>query len=83
MEFGGEEDRVHLLIDAHPAMDLATAIANQKPSSTTKYDWLQTILNNDIMSGSITIIKPQLGATNGNLSNLELSLAVGVIVGSD
>ena len=36
-----------------------------------------------IMSGSITIIKPQLGATNGNLSNLELSLAVGVIVGSD
>jgi len=25
-----------------------------------------------IMSGSITIIKPQLGATNGNLSNLEL-----------
>jgi hypothetical protein len=37
----------------------------------------------DIMSGSITIIKPQLGATNGSLSNLELSLAVGVIVGSD
>ncbi|MEP6516492.1 hypothetical protein [Microcoleus vaginatus] len=36
-----------------------------------------------IMSGSITIIKAQLGATNGNLSNLELSLAVGVIVGSD
>jgi DNA/RNA endonuclease G (NUC1) len=36
-----------------------------------------------ILSGSITIIKPQLGATNGNLSNLELSLAVGVIVGSD
>ncbi|MEG4023076.1 hypothetical protein [Microcoleus sp. S13C4] len=49
MEFGGEEDRVHLLIDAHPAMDLATAIANQKPSSTTKYDWLQTILNNDAL----------------------------------
>jgi hypothetical protein len=39
--------------------------------------------NYDIMSGSITIIKPQLGATNGSLSNLELSLAVGVIVGSD
>jgi hypothetical protein len=41
------------------------------------------IVISHIMSGSITIIKPQLGATNGNLSNLELSLAVGVIVGSD
>ena len=37
----------------------------------------------DMMSGSITIIKSPLGATNGSLSNLELSLAVGVIVGSD
>ncbi|MEG4235824.1 hypothetical protein QUA40_27810 [Microcoleus sp. Pol11C3] len=41
------------------------------------------MLRSHIMSGSITIIKPQLGATSGNLSNLELSLAVGVIVGSD
>ena len=39
--------------------------------------------NYDIMSGSITIIKPPLGATNGSLLNLELSLAVAVIVGSD
>ena len=42
-----------------------------------------SLLNPHMMSGSITIIKPPLGATNGSLSNLELSLAVGVIVGSD
>ena len=44
---------------------------------------MSEFVHRNIMSGSITIIKSQLGATNGNLSNLELSLAVGVIVGSD
>jgi hypothetical protein len=34
------------------------------------------------MSGSIIIIKPQLGTTKGNLSNLKLNLTVGVMVSS-
>ena len=54
-----------------------------KDSKTGGYNLEGSQASPDIMSGSITIIKPQLGATNGSLSNLELSLAVGVIVGSD
>ncbi len=54
---------------------LAESLANQIWDIVKKWDYM--------MSGSITIIKPPLGATNGSLSNLELSLAVGVIVGSD
>ena len=30
MEFGGEEDHVHLLISAHPSMDLSKLINNLK-----------------------------------------------------
>ena len=36
VEFGGEADHVHLLIDAHPALDLSHLIANLKTVSARR-----------------------------------------------
>lgn len=36
VEFGGEADHVHLLIDAHPAMDLSRLIGNLKTVSARR-----------------------------------------------
>jgi REP-associated tyrosine transposase len=36
IEFGGEEDRVHLLIDIHPALNLSTLINNLKSASSRR-----------------------------------------------
>lgn len=36
IEFGGEEDHVHLLIEAHPAMDLSRMIGNLKTVSARR-----------------------------------------------
>ena len=36
VEFGGESDHVHLLIDAHPAMDLSRLIGNLKTVSARR-----------------------------------------------
>ena len=36
VEFGGEADHVHLLIDAKPAMDLSSMIANLKTVSSRR-----------------------------------------------
>ena len=34
VEFGGESDHVHLLVDAHPAMDLSRFVGNLKTVSS-------------------------------------------------
>ena len=36
IEFGGEEDHVHLLIDIHPALNLSTLINNLKSASSKR-----------------------------------------------
>jgi putative transposase len=36
LEFGGEEDHVHLLIDIHPALDISVLINNLKSASARK-----------------------------------------------
>jgi putative transposase len=36
LEFGGEQDHVHLLIEAHPAMDLSRMIGNLKTVSARR-----------------------------------------------
>jgi putative transposase len=36
IEFGGEEDHVHLLIDIHPALNLSTLINNLKSASSRR-----------------------------------------------
>jgi putative transposase len=36
LEFGGEDDHVHLLIDAHPALDLSVLINNLKTASARR-----------------------------------------------
>ncbi len=36
IEFGGEADHVHLLIDAHPALDLSRMIGNLKAVSSRR-----------------------------------------------
>lgn len=36
VEFGGEEDHVHLLIDAHPSMNLARMVGNLKTVSARR-----------------------------------------------
>lgn len=36
LEFGGEEDHVHLLIEAHPAMNLSQMIGNLKTVSARR-----------------------------------------------
>ncbi|MEO7161230.1 MAG: IS200/IS605 family transposase [Polaromonas sp.] len=36
MEFGGEEDHVHLLIDIHPALDISVLINNLKTASARR-----------------------------------------------
>lgn len=36
LEFGGEEDHVHLLVDIHPALDISVLINNLKTSSARR-----------------------------------------------
>jgi putative transposase len=36
IEFGGEEDHVHLLIDIHPALNISTLINNLKSASSRR-----------------------------------------------
>jgi putative transposase len=36
LEFGGEEDHVHLLINTHPALDISVLINNLKSASARK-----------------------------------------------
>lgn len=36
MEFGGESDHVHLLIDIHPALDISVLINNLKTASSRR-----------------------------------------------
>ena len=36
VEFGGEADHVHLLVDAHPAMDLSRFVGNLKTVSSRR-----------------------------------------------
>ena len=36
IEFGGEKDHVHLLIDAHPALDLSRLVGNLKTVSARR-----------------------------------------------
>lgn len=36
IEFGGEEDHVHLLIDIHPALDISVLINNLKTASSRR-----------------------------------------------
>lgn len=36
MEFGGEEDHVHLLVDIHPALNIATLVNNLKSASSRR-----------------------------------------------
>jgi len=36
IEFGGEEDHVHLLIDIHPALDISVLINNLKSASSKR-----------------------------------------------
>jgi putative transposase len=36
IEFGGEEDHVHLLVDIHPALDISVLINNLKTASARK-----------------------------------------------
>lgn len=37
VEFGGESDHVHLLIDIHPALDISVLINNLKTASARRY----------------------------------------------
>ncbi len=36
LEFGGEEDHVHLLVDIHPALDISDLINNLKSASSKR-----------------------------------------------
>ncbi|MBB5497107.1 transposase [Paraburkholderia sp. MM5384-R2] len=36
VEFGGEPDRVHVLIDIHPALDISVLINNLKTASARR-----------------------------------------------
>ena len=36
LEFGGEEDHVHLLVDIHPALDISVLINNLKTASARR-----------------------------------------------
>lgn len=36
LEFGGEEDHVHLLVDVHPALNISTLINNLKTASARR-----------------------------------------------
>ena len=36
LEFGGEEDHVHLLVDIHPALNISTLIDNLKSASSKR-----------------------------------------------
>jgi len=36
IEFGGEQDHVHLLADIHPALDISVLINNLKPASSKR-----------------------------------------------
>jgi len=37
IEFGGEEDHVHLLADIHPALNISTLINNLKSASSRRF----------------------------------------------
>jgi len=36
IEFGGEEDHVHLLVDIHPALNISTLVNNLKSASSKR-----------------------------------------------
>ena len=64
IEFGGEEDHIHLLIEAHPAMDLSRMINNLKtvssrrirkqfPEQVAKYYWKPVFWHSAYFIGSV------------------------------
>ena len=64
IEFGGEDDHIHILFAAHPAMDLSKLVNNLKtvvsrrirsefPSELSKYYWKPVLWNGAYYIGSV------------------------------
>ncbi|MHB1321625.1 MAG: transposase [Acidithiobacillus ferrivorans] len=51
MEFGGESDHVHLLVEIHPALNISTLINNLKTASARRASPAQTLRARSKMMG--------------------------------